>query len=83
MIINNTEIHLQPALAAMVAVFNENPNNFVSTIDFLKADVMSAAAGISRLKILGAVIETEQRSVTNATGTFRKNVAHYKLVGWI
>jgi len=83
MIINNNEAKLSPSLAAIVAVFNENPNIPISTIDFLKADVLSAAAGISRLKRLGAIIETEQRSVTNATGTLRKNVAHYKLIGWI
>ena len=80
---NNNKVKLPTSLAAIVDVFNDNPNDYVNTLDFLKAGVLSPAAGIARLKKLGAIIEVEQRSVTDATGTLRKNVAHYKLVGWI
>lgn len=82
MLINNNEIKLQPALAAIVEVFNENPNIPISTLDLLKAGVLSPAAGIAKLKNLGAIIVTELRSVTDANGILRKNVAHYKFVRW-
>lgn len=82
MLINNNEIKLQPALVAIVEVFNENPNKYVNTLYFLRAGVLSPAAGIAKLKKLGAIIVTELRSVTDANGTLRKNVAHYKFVRW-
>ncbi|MDG1074054.1 MAG: hypothetical protein P8O76_03720 [Methylophilaceae bacterium] len=80
--INNNEIKLPPSLQAIVEVFNDNPNEYVNTLGFLRAGVLSSAAGLAKLKNLGAIIVTERKSVTDATGTLRKNVAHYKLVGW-
>ena len=73
---------LSPALAAMVEVFNQNQNNFVSTIGFLNAGTLSPAAGVAKLKSKGAIIVTELRTVTDSKGKSRKNIAHYKLVRW-
>jgi hypothetical protein len=82
LLINVEPPSLPPALATMVEVFNQNQNNFVSTIDFLKAGILSPAAGVAKLKKKGAIIVTELRTVTDSSGKQRKNVAHYKLVGW-
>lgn len=82
MLINNNEIKFQPSLKAILDIFNQNQNEYVNTLDFLRAGVLSPAAGIAKLKNQGAIIVTVLRSVTDATGTFRKNIAHYKLVGW-
>lgn len=82
MLINNNEIKLQPALVAIVEVFNENPNKYVNTLDFLRAGTLSPAAGVAKLKSKGAIIVTELRTVTDSKGKSRKNIAHYKLVRW-
>ena len=82
MLINNNEIKFQPSLKAILDIFNQNQNEYVNTLDFLRAGVLSPAAGIAKLKNQGAIIVTVLRSVTDATGTFHKNIAHYKLVGW-
>ena len=83
MLTNNKEIKLPPSLQAIVDVFNQNPNDYVNTLDFLRAGVLSTADGIAKLKKLGAIIVTEQKSVTDTNGILRRRIAHHKLVGWI
>lgn len=84
MLINNIieEIQLQPALGEIMKIFTESPSEFISTIDFLSRGVLSPAAGISRLRNMGAIIETEFRAVTDSDGRTRKRIAHYRLVEW-
>jgi len=80
--INLQEITLQPALTAIVEIFNDNEGIFVSTLGFIRAGALSPAAGIVRLKAKGAIIETITRTVIDDSGHEHKRVAHYKLVGW-
>ena len=76
------EMQLQPSLVEIIKIFNEAPSEFISTLDFINKGVLSPAAGIAKLKNNGAIIVTELRMVMDSTGRLRKNIAHYKLVGW-
>ena len=81
--INIEEKLLKLVLADMAEIFNANQGDYVSTLDFLSEGVLSPAAGITRLKAKGAVIETITRTVIDGAGRTRKRIAHYKLVGWV
>ena len=76
------QMQLQPSLIEIIKIFNEAPSEFISTLNFLDKGVLSPGAGIAKLKNKGAIIVTELRMVTDSTGRLRKNIAHYKLVGW-
>ena len=73
----------QPSLIEMLDIFNAKKPDYVSTLDFLSAGVLSPAAGISRLKASGAIIETETRTVVDRSGKTRKRIACYRLAGWV
>ena len=77
------QLSLQPSLIEMLDVFNAKKPDYVSTLDFLSAGVLSPAAGVSRLKTNGAVIETETKTVIDRSGKSRKGIACYRLVGWV
>lgn len=76
------EMRIQPSLVEIIKIFTEAPSEFISTINFLSRGVLSPAAGISRLRSMGAIIETEFRAVTDSDGRTRKRIAHYRLVEW-
>jgi len=82
MIIDYEQLSLQPALVEMVKILNANENRFVSTIEFLQQGVISPAAGISRLKDKGAIIDKITRTEIDVFGVARKKIACYKIVGW-
>lgn len=74
---------LQASLIEIKTILNANYPNFVSTLDFLQAGVVSPSAGICRLKKKGAIIETETRTITDRSGRTRKRIACYRLTGWL
>ena len=76
------QLDLSPALVGMVKIFNENPNGYVNTLDFLKEDILSPAAGICRLKDKGAIIEKVTKTIIGDSGRAHKKIACYKIVGW-
>jgi len=83
MIIDHEQLSLQPALVEMVKIFNTNQHQYVSTINFLQQGIISPAAGISRLKDKGAIIEKITRTEIDGFGIPHKKIACYKIVGWI
>ena len=80
---NNEESPLlQASLIEIKTILNANYPNFVSTLDFLQAGVISPSAGICRLKMKGAIIETETKTIIDGLGRTRKRIACYRLLGW-
>lgn len=81
MLINYENLNLQPSLKEMVEIFNQYHPNHVSTLDFYRNGVMSPAAGVSRLKNSGLVIDTYKADIDDRNGRTRSGVALYKIVG--
>ncbi len=81
MIIEHENLNLQPSLREMVNIFNQYHPNYVSTLDFYANGVMSPAAGVSRLKNNGLVIDTYKADIDDRNGRTRRGVACYKIVG--
>ena len=79
---NNEDISLQPLQAEVMALFNQNPYNRISTYDFRKSGIGSPAQCIANLKSKGAIIEKELKSATDESGRVHKNVAWYIFKGW-
>jgi len=80
---NHEESPLQSSLIEIKEILNANYPNYVSTLDFLQAGVISPSAGISRLKMRGAIIETETKTIADRSGRTRKGIACYRLMGWL
>ena len=83
MISNIQELNKQPALAELLLVLMANQNIFMSTLDLLKNGILSPAAGMTRLKKQGAIVETIYQSIVDTSGKTRKRIACYKIVGGV
>ena len=81
MIINIQAPALNRLLTEIVEILNANQANYVSTIDFLEQGIFSPASGIARLKEKGLIIETIYQTITDGSGTIRKRIACYKIIG--
>ena len=73
----------QPALAELLGVLMANQNTYMSTIALQANGILSAAAGVARLKEQGVIFETIYQSVVDRSGRTRKRIACYKIVGGV
>lgn len=82
MYLNYEMLNLPKSQADVVEFLNINQPNYVSTLDFLKNEVLSPAACIAKLKEKGVIFETIYKTVVDTSGNVHMRIAHYRIVGF-